>query len=107
MSYFFNMSDLQTPQKARFTSKGQIVIPANLRRSYEIESGSEVVVEETAEGILLKPVTPWAIRKARGIAKPRGKTKTSFTKEWAEHKADELELENAKLKRHARNGRLR
>ncbi|HSH39554.1 MAG TPA: AbrB/MazE/SpoVT family DNA-binding domain-containing protein [Chthoniobacterales bacterium] len=81
-----------------FTSKGQVVIPAWLRREFHIESGTRAVVQSTPEGILLKPVTKHAITRLRGILKrkPAGKP---FAEERAEHKAEEKALEEAKGER--------
>ena len=75
-----------------FTTKGQIVIPARLRKQFHIVDGTKAVVEATAEGILLKPVTSWAIERGYGLLKrePGGKT---LAEEWAEHKRAERELE--------------
>jgi AbrB family looped-hinge helix DNA binding protein len=36
--------------------RGTIVIPANLRQSYGLEEGSQVIVEARPEGVLLHPV---------------------------------------------------
>jgi AbrB family looped-hinge helix DNA binding protein len=71
-----------------------VVIPAWIRRQFDIKEGTRAVVEATPEGILLKPVTKWAITRGFGIAKrkPGGK---SFDQEWAEHKRVELALEEA------------
>lgn len=81
-----------------FTTKGQVVIPLRLRKQFEIEDGTKVVVQATPEGILLKPVTSVTIRRLRGILKRKPGDK-SFDEEWAEHKRDEKELEEAKYAR--------
>ena len=78
-----------------FNNKGQVVIPAWLRKQFHIENGTKAVVEATPDGILLKPVTVVSIRRLRGILKRKAGGKT-FAKEWAEHKREELELEKAK-----------
>lgn len=78
-----------------FTTKGQVVIPLRLRKEFHIEDGTRAVVEATAAGILLKPVTSETIRRARGILKRRTGGKT-LAEEWAEHKKEERELEEAK-----------
>ena len=93
---------MNTKRKAdtvSFTAKGQIVIPAWLRKEFDIQMGSKAVVQATADGILLKPVTRHTIGKLHGILKrqPGGR---SFAQEWAEHKREERELENAKDARH-------
>ena len=76
----------------RFTTKGQVVIPRRLRKEFHIEEGTRAVVTSTPEGILIKPVTKWAIDRGFGLLKrkPGGK---SFAEEWAEHKREERELE--------------
>ncbi|HAB19329.1 MAG TPA: hypothetical protein DCE44_23230 [Verrucomicrobiales bacterium] len=52
-----------------FTTKGQVVIPAWLRREFHVENGTKAVVQSTPEGILLKPVTRWAIDRGHGLLK--------------------------------------
>jgi AbrB family looped-hinge helix DNA binding protein len=78
----------------RFTTKGQVVIPMWLRKQFLIEEGTKAVVLATPDGILLKPVTRWAIERGFGLIKrkPGG---PSFQKEWAEHKREEREREDA------------
>ena len=87
----------EKPETVRFTTKGQVVIPLRLRKQFEIEDGTRAVVQATAEGILLKPVTAALIRRGRGILKraPGGK---AWSEEWAEHREQEQALEE----RHAR-----
>ncbi len=87
-----------------FTTKGQIVIPAWLRREFHIENGTRAVVQSTPEGILLKPVTKHAIARLRGILKRKQGGK-SFAEEWAEHQAEEKSLEEAKYERCTRRSR--
>jgi AbrB family looped-hinge helix DNA binding protein len=81
----------------RFTTKGQVVIPAWLRKQFQIEDGTKAVVQATPEGILLKPVTASLIKRGRGIIKrkPGGQP---WAEEWATHKKEEKLLEE----RHAR-----
>lgn len=40
------------------TRKGQITIPVKYRRRYALKEGSKLIVAESREGVLLKPVTP-------------------------------------------------
>jgi AbrB family looped-hinge helix DNA binding protein len=84
-------------ETVRFTAKGQVVIPLRLRRQFEIEDGTRAVVQATAEGILLKPVTAALIKRGRGILKRKLRGKP-LPEEWAEHRRHERELEE----RHAR-----
>ena len=78
-----------------FTTKGQVVIPLRLRKEFHIEDGTRAVIEATPAGILLKPVTAATIRRTRGILKRRPGQKP-LAEEWAEHKKQERELEEAK-----------
>ena len=78
-----------------FTAKGQVVIPAKLRRQFHIEDGTKAMVEATPDGILLKPITAVTIRRLRGILKRKPGDKP-FAEEWAEHKREEMQLEEAK-----------
>jgi AbrB family looped-hinge helix DNA binding protein len=80
-----------------FTTKGQVVIPARLRKLFEIEPGTRAFVLSTEQGILLKPVTAAAIRKGRGVLKRKGAR--PLAELWAEHKLEERAIEDAKEKR--------
>lgn len=42
-------------ESSRVGKRGTLVIPASLRRRFGIEEGSEVIAEETPEGILIRP----------------------------------------------------
>jgi len=42
-------------ESSRVGKRGTLVIPARLRRLYGLEEGSEVIAEETPEGILIRP----------------------------------------------------
>ena len=55
-----------------FSVKGQVVIPRWLRKEFQIEEGTRAHVEATAQGILIKPLTPFYIRSLRGSLKGRG-----------------------------------
>ena len=81
-----------------FTVKGQVVIPRWLRKEFDIEEGTRALVQATDEGILLKPVTAARIQRLRGILKRKPGEKT-FAQEWADHKAEEKALEDAKYAR--------
>ena len=81
-----------------FTVKGQVVIPRRIRREFEIENGTKAVVQATPEGILLKPITGAAIKRARGILKRKPGEKP-FRQWWSEHKKEEKALEEARYAR--------
>ena len=42
-------------ESSRVGKRGTLVIPAKLRRRFGIEEGSEVIAEETPQGILIRP----------------------------------------------------
>jgi AbrB family looped-hinge helix DNA binding protein len=52
------------------TSKGQLVIPAKLRRKYGIKAGTQVVFHEEDNRLILQPLTPSFIRGLRGSVPP-------------------------------------
>jgi AbrB family looped-hinge helix DNA binding protein len=81
------------PDTVSFGAKGQVVIPSRLRKQFEIGEGTKAVVQATADGILLKPVSNWAIARGFGLLK-RKPGDPSFADEWAEHKRQERELED-------------
>jgi AbrB family looped-hinge helix DNA binding protein len=92
------MLDTIKGETVSFTVKGQVVIPRRIRREFEIENGTKAIVQTTAEGILLKPITGAAIKRARGILK-RKPAEKPFRQWWAEYKKEEKALEEAKYAR--------
>jgi len=42
-------------ESSKVGKRGTFVIPAKMRRRFGIEEGSEVIAEETPEGILIRP----------------------------------------------------
>ncbi len=48
--------------------KGRIVIPASIRRRLGIKPGTELVVEQTNGGILLRPKRKLGARQLLGVA---------------------------------------
>jgi len=87
------MNTTEAANSVKFTTKGQVVIPLRLRKQFHIEEGTRALVEATADGILLKPVTAASIRRLRGILK-RPPGEKPFAQEMADHKRAENELEN-------------
>jgi AbrB family looped-hinge helix DNA binding protein len=58
------------------TVKGQIVIPATLRRKYGIKNGTKIIVTDIGDAIVLKPVTEQYLRNLQGSLKGKGGLKT-------------------------------
>ncbi len=54
------------------TVKGQIVIPASLRRKYGIKNGTKIIVTDIGDAIVLKPVTEQYLRNLQGSLKGKG-----------------------------------
>ena len=57
------------------TVKGQIVIPASLRRKYGIKTGTKIYIYDDNGRIVLQPITREYIRKVRGAFKGSGAMK--------------------------------
>lgn len=49
---------MQSATLIRLSSKGQVVIPKIIRHHHQWESGQQFIVEETDNGILLRPIKP-------------------------------------------------
>ena len=60
----------------RATAEGQIVIPAVLRRKYGIKNGTRIVVIDSGDSIILKPMTEEYLKKLQGSLKGKGGLKT-------------------------------
>ena len=43
----------------RMSSKGQVIIPKSLRLAHDWDTGQELVVINTSDGVLLKPKAPF------------------------------------------------
>jgi len=57
------------------TAKGQIVIPAILRRKYGIKEGTRIGILENGDSIILKPMTEEYLKKLQGSLKGTGALK--------------------------------
>ncbi|MBM4034655.1 MAG: AbrB/MazE/SpoVT family DNA-binding domain-containing protein [Planctomycetes bacterium] len=75
-------------------AKGQVVIPAELRRKYDIKKGTRVNFLEEGGRIVLQPVTRELIHSFRGILKVRPGEKP-VTEQLLEDHAEELRKEEA------------
>ncbi len=56
------------------TSKGQVVIPAKLRKKFDIREGTrfQIEIDEKGRRIILKPITREYIQSLRGKLKGKG-----------------------------------
>jgi AbrB family looped-hinge helix DNA binding protein len=83
-------------EESTMTSKGQIVVPAKLRRRYGLKPGTKVYFIERDDEILFQPVTKQFIRSVHGMLK----SETSVTKELLKERAREKEQEEVKFEKH-------
>ena len=66
-------------ETTRLSSKGQVILPAAIRAAKQWKAGVEFVVEETDEGVLLRPLKPFApttLDEVAGSARYTGKART-------------------------------
>jgi AbrB family looped-hinge helix DNA binding protein len=89
------MKTAEEAPAVRFTTKGQVVIPAEVRRMFHIQSGTRALLSVTDEGIMLRPVTSAQIRRGRGIVK-RKPGDEPLSKWWAAYRRTERALEEAR-----------
>jgi len=43
----------------KLSSKGQVVLPSSIRTARNLQPGAEFAVEDTPEGVLLRPLKPF------------------------------------------------
>lgn len=55
------------------TIKGQIVIPADIRKKFNIKRGSRVNVYDEGEKIIVEPLPDDPIKEGRGMLKTQGR----------------------------------
>ena len=61
--------------KIRVNAKGQIIIPAILRRKYGIKEGTRIVITDNEDSIILKPITEEYLKKLQGSLRGKGALK--------------------------------
>jgi AbrB family looped-hinge helix DNA binding protein len=61
--------------KTHANAKGQIVIPAILRRKYGIKEGTRIFISDNGDSIVLKPITEEYLKKLQGSLKGAGALK--------------------------------
>jgi len=76
------------------TSKGQIVIPASVRKKLNIQKGKKFVVSVEDNRIILEPVEN-ILRKGRGLLKDNGKKILQYL---LEERKREVEREELRLR---------
>ena len=88
------------PEFATFTSKGQIVIPAKLRRKHGIRKGTRVAITEDDHRLVLQPITEEFIESLWGSWKGGPSAFDFLMKERRrEHELEEHKFENRRARR--------
>ncbi|MBI3622422.1 MAG: AbrB/MazE/SpoVT family DNA-binding domain-containing protein [Nitrospirae bacterium] len=82
-------------ESAYVTSKGQLVVPARLRRRYGIKPGTKICFIERDHEILFQPVTREYIHSVCGLLS----SDTSVTEELLKERAQDTEREEARLEK--------
>jgi AbrB family looped-hinge helix DNA binding protein len=75
-------------EKSTVTVKGQIVIPAKLRRKFGIKKGTQVYLYEKGGEIVVKPITDGYLLGVKGMTGTKG----TLLKALKEEKAREKKL---------------
>ncbi|HUJ71634.1 MAG TPA: AbrB/MazE/SpoVT family DNA-binding domain-containing protein [Verrucomicrobiae bacterium] len=84
---------------AYVTSKGQLAIPAKLRRKFNIKKGTRVNFLEDGGQIIMQPVTRAFIDSVCGMLKRKSGGKP-VTQELIEEHAEEVRRDEEKIARH-------
>jgi AbrB family looped-hinge helix DNA binding protein len=82
-------------ETAYVTSKGQLVIPAALRKRYGIKAGTKIHFIERGGEIVIQPVTKEFIRSVCGMLK----SEKSATEELLKERAKDREREERKFEK--------
>ena len=66
-------------ETTKLSSKGQVILPKSIRVAHNWDAGIEFAVEDTPDGVLLrplKPFTPTRLKDVYGCAAYKGKAKS-------------------------------
>jgi AbrB family looped-hinge helix DNA binding protein len=63
------------------TSKGQIVIPAPMRKKLGLQAGSRVLITETEHGLHIRPVDSTVFQEYAGVLPGRGRATRALLQE--------------------------
>ncbi len=69
---------------AKLSSKGQIVLPAELRKEFHLSRGDKLIVEKKDDEIVLKPIS--SLKDLKGVDDIKGATEEldKTRKDWDE-----------------------
>jgi AbrB family looped-hinge helix DNA binding protein len=88
------LEEVMRMETAQVTSKGQLVVPARLRKKYGITPGTTVRFIERENEIVFQPVTREFVRSLHGMLKSEASVTAELLKERARDRGhDEARLE--------------
>ncbi|HIK10180.1 MAG TPA: AbrB/MazE/SpoVT family DNA-binding domain-containing protein [Oscillatoriaceae cyanobacterium M33_DOE_052] len=64
---------------AKISETGQVIIPPEMRETYSLDVGTEIILTDTGKGILIQPklrFTPTTLNEVAGCLKYQGSPKT-------------------------------
>lgn len=76
-------------QSTTITAKGQVVIPAKIRKLLGLKKGTRLAVAEDGGRIILQPLTRQFFEKTAGVLKDAGLTAALLAERAKERKAEE------------------
>jgi AbrB family looped-hinge helix DNA binding protein len=68
-----------TPLRTKLSTKGQVVLPKDIRRRQRWEPGAELIVEETPDGVLLRRAPLFARTRPEDVAGSLGRSDKALT----------------------------
>jgi len=74
--------------RTTISSKGQVVIPAELREQFGLAKGTPATWTEEKGRLVLTPITPQRIREIRGFLKPKPGEPSMFEEHLAERERE-------------------
>lgn len=78
----YNVS--MTIQITTVSTKGQFVIPSEIRSALKIKPGTRIAVTHDGTKITLQPVTADLVDKTRGMLKGKGRLADDLRRKWRE-----------------------
>lgn len=87
-------------QKVRMSAKGQIVIPARIRKKYGLKKGETMTIIEDYRQIIIKPTTKWTdiCGSVKGLDMETARKQLDEMRKDDEERNDQLEEAAKKIK---------
>jgi len=87
-------------QKIRMSAKGQIVIPARIRKKYGLKKGETMTIIEDYRQIIIKPTTKWTdiCGSVKGLDMETARKQLDEMRKDDEKRNDQLEEAAKKIK---------